>query len=174
MKKDLRDVSFKNYIILSAIIVVTLLLLYYFYVWVDVYKESKINIPIMDKYMDVINYNELDNYLVENPNAMLYVSVLDNEEIRRFEKDLKNQFEEKKINNKLLYLNITSLLADKNVVNEMKNKYRVNNLSMVDVPSILVFSLGELKSIYNIRDNKYNVENVVDFINGINMDVKGL
>lgn len=174
MKKDLRDVPFKNYIILSVIIVVTLLLLYYFYVWVDVYKDSKINIPIMDKYMDVINYNELDNYLVENPDTILYVSILDNEEIRKFEKELKNQFKEKKINNKLLYLDITSLLSNKSIVNEMKNKYYVNNLSMVDVPSILVFSLGELKSIYSIRDNKYNVDNTVKFINGINMNTKGL
>ena len=86
MKEELRKVPVKNYIILGIVITVTMLVLYYFYMWVDVYKESKINIPIMDKYMTVINYNELDNYLVENPNTILYVSVLDNEEIRTFEK----------------------------------------------------------------------------------------
>ena len=75
---------------------------------------------------------------------------------------------------KLLYLNITSLLSDKNIMDEMKNKYYVNNLSIVDVPSILVFSLGNLKSIYSIRDNKYNVDNTVEFINSINMNTKGL
>ena len=52
--------------------------------WVDVYKESKINIPILDKYMTVINYNELDNYIVENPNTIVYVSILEDENIRKF------------------------------------------------------------------------------------------
>ena len=60
--------------------------------WVDVYKESKINIPIMDRYMSVINYNELDNYIVENPDTIVYVSVLENEKIREFEKQLKNKY----------------------------------------------------------------------------------
>ena len=92
--------------------IVTLLLLYYFYMWVDIYKESKINIPIMDKYMNVINSNELENYLVENPNAILYVSMLDNEEIRSFEKKFKNEFKNKKVNNEVLYMNLTTELND--------------------------------------------------------------
>ena len=32
--------------------------------------------------MTVINYNELDNYLVENPNTIVYVSVLEDETMR--------------------------------------------------------------------------------------------
>ena len=172
MNKELRSVPTRNYIILGIILAVTLLLLNYFYVWVDVYKESRINIPILDKYMDSINYNELDNYLVENPDAIIYVSILDNEEIREFEKEFKDEFKERNVNNKLLYLNITSLLSDKNIVNEMRNKYYVNNLSIVDVPSILVFSSGELQSIYNISNNKYDVSAAVEFINNLNVDKK--
>jgi len=110
--KEIRKVPLKNYIILGVVMIVTLLLLYYFYMWVDIYKESKINIPIMDKYMNVINSNELENYLVENPNAILYVSMLDNEEIRSFEKKFKNEFKNKKVNNEVLYMNLTTELND--------------------------------------------------------------
>lgn len=93
MKNDeLRKIPTKNYIILGMVILVTLFILYYFYMWVDVYKESKINIPIMDKYMTVINYNELDNYVVENPNTIVYVSVLEDDKIREFEKQFKNKY----------------------------------------------------------------------------------
>ena len=134
LNKEIRKVPFKNYIILGVVMVVTILLLYYFYMWVDIYKESKINIPIMDKYMNVINYNELDNYLVENPNTILYVSILDNEEIRTFEKKFKNEFKNKKINNELLYMNLTVELSDKNISNELENKYYIKDLSIVDVP----------------------------------------
>ena len=30
--------------------------------WVNIYNESKINKPILDKYLDIINYNELNDY----------------------------------------------------------------------------------------------------------------
>ena len=101
-KSELRKIPMKNYIILGVVILVTMLILYYFYMWVDVYKESKINIPIMDKYMNVINYNELDNYIVENPDTIVYVSVLEDENIREFEKKFKIKYKNNQINNELL------------------------------------------------------------------------
>ena len=87
MNKEKRVIPFKNYIILLVIIVVSLLLVRYFYMWFDAYNDTKLNMPILDKYMEVINYNELDNYLIENPNTIIYVSVLENSEIRDFEKN---------------------------------------------------------------------------------------
>ena len=174
MDKEIRKIPVKNYVVLGIVIIITLLLLCYFYMWVDAYKESKINIPIMDRYMNVINYNELDNYLIENPNAIIYVSILDNEEIREFEKGFKDEFKNKKINNEMLYMNITSLLNDKKILDDIDSKYYINDLSMTDVPCILVFSSGMLKSIYSISDNAYNVESVVEFINGFTMNAKGI
>ena len=145
-----KKISIKNYIILGVVILVTLLILYYFYLWVDVYKESKINIPILDKYMTVINYNELDNYVVENPNTIVYVSVLEDEKIREFEKQLKNKYKNDEIMNEVLYMNITDDLMNKNIKNEMISKYSVNSLNITNVPCVLVFNNGVLSSIYNV------------------------
>ena len=47
--------------------------------------------------MRVINYNELENYVVENPNTVVYVSILEDEDIREFEKKLKNKYKNKDI-----------------------------------------------------------------------------
>ena len=121
-KDDLRKVPVKNYVILGVVIVVTMLILYYFYLWVDVYKDSKINIPIMDKYMTVINYNELEDYVVENPNTIVYVSVLENENIREFEKKFKNKYKIKAVNRDLLYMNITE---------DIKNKITSNTVGLI-------------------------------------------
>ena len=62
----------------------------------------------------------------------------------------------------------------KKVMGELENKYYINDLSIVDVPSILVFSMGELKTIYNIADNNYDVIETVKFINGFSMGERGL
>ena len=171
MKKDeLRKIPVKNYIILGAVIVVTIFLLYYFYMWVDVYKESKVNIPIMDKYMAVINYNELDNYVVENPDTIVYVSVLENDEIREFEKKFKSKYKNDLIDNDILYMNVTEDISDKSVKDGMVSKYFVNGLNITDVPCVLVFKNGILKSIYSVKDNDYDIDRFTIYINNIDMD----
>ena len=171
MKKDeLRKIPVKNYIILGAVIVVTIFLLYYFYMWVDVYKESKVNIPIMDKYMAVINYNELDNYVVENPDTIVYVSVLENDEIREFEKKFKSKYKNDLIDNDILYMNVTEDISDKSVKDGMVSKYFINGLNITDVPCVLVFKNGILKSIYSVKDNDYDIDRFTIYINNIDMD----
>jgi len=168
MKNDgLKKIPIKNYVILGVVVVVTLFILYYFYMWVDVYKESKINIPIMDKYMTVINYNELDNYVVENPNTIVYVSVLEDEEIREFEKKLKDKYKSNQIDNEVLYMNITNDIENKDIKKDMISKYSLNDLDITDVPCVLVFNEGILKSIYNVSDNAYDVDRFVIYINNV-------
>lgn len=165
----LRKIPVKNYIILGVVIVITMLILYYFYCWVDVYKESKINISILDKYMSVINYNELDNYLVENPDTIVYVSVLEDEDIRIFEKKFKNKYKNNEIDNEVLYMNITDDLKDKNIRDEIDSKYYLNNYKMSDVPCVLVFENGELSSVYSVRDNEYDIDRFLIYLNNIRL-----
>ena len=115
--KELRVIPKKNYIILGIVIIVTLCLLYYFYMWFDAYNETRLNKPILNKYMEIINYNEIDNYIVENPNTVIYVSVLENESIRNFEKKVKNSFRDNDIDIEILYLDMTENIKDKEVNN---------------------------------------------------------
>ena len=166
----LRKIPKKNYVILGVVILFTMFLLYYFYMWVDVYKESKINIPIMDKYMSVINYNELDNYIVENPNTIVYVSVLENEEIREFEKKFKNKYKNKEIDNEVLYMNVTSEFKDSDIKKEIKSKYSLGNVDVTDVPCILVFYDGVVSSIYSVEDNDYDINKLMVYINNIELE----
>ena len=160
----------KNYIILGIVILATMLILYYFYMWIDVYKESKINIPIMDKYMSVINYNELDNYIVENPDTIVYVSVLEDENIREFEKKFKSKYKNNQIDNEVLYMNITEDIKNNNLKNDMIDKYAVNNLNITNVPLIMVFEDGILNSIYSISDNEYDIDKLVVYINNLELE----
>ena len=172
MKDELRKIPFKNYVFLGVVLLVSMLILYYFYLWVDAYNESKLNKPIMNKYMDVINYNELDTYLIENPDTIIYVSILENKEIRDFEKNFKKLFKKKKINNDILYLDITEDIKNEDINNELNNKYMINSVSILDVPVIIVIENGNVKSIYSISENNYDVDKVKTFINGIKFEEK--
>lgn len=172
-KDELRVIPKKNYIILGVVIIVTLFILYYFLMWIDVYNETKLNKPILDKYMEVINYNELSDYLVENPNTIIYVSVLEDKEIREFEKKVKVLFKKHEIDKEILYMDITTDLNNKEIKNEMINKYNFGNYNITNVPLVIVFENGIVKNIFSAFNNEYNIDSFKIFINDTTFTSEG-
>ena len=172
MKFEKKEVPIKNYISLSIIILVTLLLVFYFYLWYLTYEESKLNNQIMDRYLQVINYNELSDYITENKNAYIYVSVLENKEIRDFELEFKSKIIEKSLKNELLYLDLTEIYNDSNLLKQAEKEYKINDKKISDIPCILVFEDGILTKIYDIEENDYDVEHIEQFLQeeGVKID----
>lgn len=165
MKKNLRGVPVKNYIYLSLIILVTILLVFYFYLWYLTYKESKLNNQIMDRYLQVINYNELSDYLTENKNAYVYVSVLEDQEIRNFELEFKTtMIMDNSLKKEILYLDLTDVYNNNNLISKANKDYQVGGKNISNVPCILVFKEGVLKEIYDIKENNYEIENLKEFL----------
>ena len=102
--------------------------------WNNAYEESKLNTTIMDKYLQVINYNELNNYLIENKDAVIYISVLEDQKIRNFERKFKSIIVNNSLNSDILYLDLTSELKNNNTKKEIdKNlSYDMNNYVYLD------------------------------------------
>ena len=100
----MREIPKKNYFILFIVIVLSLLIAFYFRKWYKAYEDSYLSKSIVGNYLFQINYKELDNYLVENQSAIIYVSKVGNEKIRNFEKKFikTNYQEEYEYNIKLL------------------------------------------------------------------------
>ena len=159
---EMRVIPKKNYVILGIVIIVTFLLLYYLYMWYDAYKETKLNVKILDNYLEVINYNELDNYLVENPESIIYFSVLENEKIREFEKKFKKVLKNNEISSKVLYMDLTEELKNKKTSEELINKYSINK---DNVPIILYFYNEKISSRYSVRENNYDIDAMKNVIN---------
>lgn len=154
MKKE-KEIPFKNYIILAVILIFTILLVVYLFNWQSIYQKNKLQEPILDKYLMVINYNELDDYLVENKEAIVYVSVLNDEKIRMFENKFKNLIIKNDLNNKVLYLNLTNESV------EINKKY-LSNLS--EVPTLIIFDEGKVVENYSIKDNNYDIKAFEKFL----------
>lgn len=163
-KNNGREIPLKNYIILGLVVLLTLGLVYYFYLWYITYEESKLNETIMDRYLEVINYNELNDYIVENRNAMIYTSVLEDNNIRKFEIKFKNIVVKNALKDKILYMDMTDIFKDKIKYTELRNSYQINNYNITNVPCILVFKDAKLVDIYSIKDNDYNTDNVLNYI----------
>jgi hypothetical protein len=95
------------------------------------------------------------------------VSVLEDENIREFEKKFKVKYKNNQIDNEVLYMNITDDIKNNNLKNEMISKYSVNTLNITNVPLIMVFEDGVLNSIYSISDNSYDIDKLVVYINNV-------
>ena len=154
MKKE-KEIPLKNYILLSIVLILTIVVVIYFFLWKNTYEKSKLQTPILDDYLLVINYNELNNYLVENKDAIIYISKLNNENIRLFENKFKNIINKNNLNNKILYLDLTEELKETNIVKKINKKY---GKEMTEVPTIVIIKDGKISSSYNIKENKYNIK----------------
>ena len=159
MKNDkLRKVPLKNYIYLFLILLGSILMLLYIYSWYETYNENKLHTSIMDNYLTVINYNELDNYIIENKDAIIYVSILGSEKISRFEAKFKNDIVKNSLKNEILYLDLTN----ENINNVTKNLQIEQNF-----PYLVVYTNGNITDTYNIKENKYSSKKTLKYLNRI-------
>lgn len=159
LKKDkTKKIPVKNYIYLSIIVIASIFIIFYLYRWYDTYRESKLNISIMNNYLSVINYNELDDYIIENKNAIIYVSKLGDEKINKFEKSFKNMVVENDLRNSMLYLDVTNDNFD-----VVKEKLQINT----SLPCIVVYTNGKITDVYSITNNNYDMKKLNKYLNRI-------
>lgn len=158
-----RKIPLKNYILLAVTLIITIVLVIYFYMWKKTYEENKINSVVMDKYIQEINYNELNDYLIENKNTVIYSSVVGNTKTKKFEEKLGKLIEDNSLSNSIIYLNLTDELKDKNIKKEILENYKELNNNIKD-PSIIIFSNNKITSIYNIKDNNYDIDNLKKYL----------
>ena len=154
----MREIPKKNYFILFIVIVLSLLIAFYFRKWYKAYEDSYLSKSIVGNYLFEINYKELDNYLVENQSAIIYVSKVGNEKIRNFEKKFINAINQNDLKNKILYLDLSNYKGDTN------DKYTINDINITSVPNISVFENGKLDDIYVIDVDGYNMEKIISYL----------
>ena len=157
-----KDIPKKNYFILGIILIISCILVYYINAWYSLYQyEKRGNSPIT-AYMEIINYNEVENYIEENSDAIIYISKSNNLKIRKFEEDNEKLFKKLELNYNILYMDA------KDVNKDLKIKYNVN-----EYPTILFFKNKRLVNKYVLElDNiNYNdIKNIIDYSNGENND----
>ena len=153
-----RIIPKKNYLYLAIIIIVSLLIVLYALKWYNTYNESKLYTGILNEYLQVINYNELDDYIIENKDAVIYVSILGNEEIRNFEKKFKNTIIDNNLRNNILYLDITNENQEK-----VKNTLQIEN----NLPYLVVYTNGKITDVYSISSKNYNIKKILKYLNRI-------
>lgn len=138
----------KNKKIRNFIIVIILLVL--FTISLILVLKEKHN-SILLEIMPEIKYEELDNYLFDNNESIIYIG--NNDIDKKFEKELKEYI----INNNI---NIIYMYVNNKNINNLKNDYSINNIY---VPNIIIFKDKKIKDILYTNKSNLKLENVISF-----------
>lgn len=155
---SLKRIPFKNYVILFCVFVGSITLIIYLYLWYGTYEKEKYNSSVVTEYLNVIHYNELDDYLMENRDAIIYFSVFNDKEVYNFEKKFKRFIIKNSLSGNMLYLNVTNELNVNKLQKEIKNEY------CSDIPCIIIFENGTIKSAFSIKNSNYDLSLLKDFL----------
>ena len=131
-------------------------IVYYLYLWFLEYDSNKDNKSIIINNMQVINDNELDTYLIENKDAIIYISNADKSKTRSFDRKFNKLILQYNISKKILYLNVD------------KNNFVMSNAT-ISVPSIVIYENQKIKDSYDIDKNNYNISELKQYLtdNGV-------
>lgn len=144
-------VPFKNYIYLLLVVLISIGFVYYFYLWFVEYDSNSDYRAVLSDTMQVINDNELDSYLVENKDAIIYCSVTNESKIRQFDKKVKRLVNNYNVGNKILYLDLTN------------KKAKIVFGKDINIPAVVVYKNGNIIDAYSVRDDNYNIHLLEDY-----------
>ena len=144
----------KKYIILIVIFVVTGFLTLYCCKCYQVYNDYKKEIPVIrDTLSSEIMYNDLDHYIVENPNTIIYLCTSNDDNCRGFEKKFSKYVKKNEMNDVIVYLNLTGI-DQESFVNEFNDKYKFKVKLTTKYPAFISFRDGEVVALLQGNENK--------------------
>ena len=145
----MREIPKKNYIIMFIIVVSVVLLTH---ISCNIYNTKYRKTSILTSYLSEIKMKDLDTYLMEKPNSIIYIS----------SNSVTNNEQELKLKDKLIELNITDYIVYLNIDNK-------DNLKKFNQKFNSNIKIDKLPIIVIIEDNKITKEYSVDSVDLIEM-----
>lgn len=161
-----RNIPRKNYLIVVLMAIVVAALVLYL---AKLYTNSNIDQKhsLMSNYLSNVTIQELDNYLLENPNIIIYWA--DNEELsnNRLENDLKKYLIEHDLQRNIIFINTHDLtvdeinnVADKYLNSELKNK----NIKLETIPNLLWVEDGKIVDVLYTYEQSMDMDNIKEYL----------
>lgn len=155
-KKNVKKNSTKNYFIAFLIIILAILLTVYIFQWFKVYEKKEMPSPLTG-FCNELQYNELENSLVETPNTyFIYISYTDNKDAYRLEKQVKRIIVDNELQNKIYYLNVTHEKNNDNFINDLNEKLKLNDQKVKQIPTIIYYNNGTVEEIIDSQNKMFN------------------
>ena len=149
MSKQTKKIETKNYIILLVIVAITIFAVFYMR---NLYIVSKVYYSDNSVMLDVVkevDQNELQNYIIENPKIVLYVSDSQNQDTKKFEKTFKNIIVSEGIEDEILYLDANNIDSSnlKQMLKELATENIKNNIETNSIATMYIIENGNVTNV---------------------------
>lgn len=142
-----KKIPTKNYVVLAVIVLITVTCVFYARSWYITTKEYYAKNSVMLDIVNEIHPEEINNYTLENPKFILYISSGQNGEIKNFEKSFKKVVSKEGLQSSILYLNSDTANTEdlKKILNKAAANDKIKNkINSSDLVSMYVFENGKI------------------------------
>lgn len=139
--------KYKNYILLAVLLVVTVFLTFFLS---NLYKSRNNVVSDFYGYCNKINSNEFDEFIMENPDSIIYIGDKNDLDFKEQESALKDEIEKKGLKNKIVYLEKSTL--SKKFLSSLKSKYG-KSIDKKKTPVLLVVVDKKINKVVYLEDN---------------------
>lgn len=162
----MRQIPKKNYIILFGLSIGTVILLIYVSSLYKSYQFSKDKNYEIQSVLSTITMSDVDNYIQENPNIVLYISNSDNESVNSFETEFKKYIKDNDLSHEIVYLNTTGITNDdfNKIANYYNDAYKVMSINLLGTSNLLFFEDGKIEDIMYLSNKDINIADVKIFL----------
>lgn len=155
-KEEQKKEYIKNFCILLGICIFTILIALFIRNWYHSYNDVLNNNQVMSATIKKVNDVELYNYLLENPDSLVYVTDL-NSKNKSFEKKLNNYLNDFALTDVIILFDISNKKDLKTFYEEFNNNY-MYTVSLSEIPAFIVFQDGKVSEI--ISGDNLTVDNI--------------
>lgn len=163
----MRQIKFKNYIILAVIIILTVIAVL---ALKKIYENNQEYEAKTNDRLDIlyeVKEDDLGSYLVENRDIVIYISNAKQEDIESFENEFKNYIAENELSKGIVYLNLD--MVSSNFYNNLENKYLVDYLKgnkdiIEEQENLLIVEEGKIKAILYERKTSISMNDIKKFL----------
>lgn len=129
------------------------------------YSEGKINSSYISNHVANIQYNELQNAMLEfSSDTFLYISYTGNSEIRDFEVKLKKVLRDNSLIDNMVYLNITGQLENEDYLDNINKILDLKDIKISKVPAIIYFKDNQVIEIIDSNNSIIDVGKFVQLL----------
>ena len=154
----------KNYILLIVLFGSCIFLTMYFCKWYNVYKEYERETPIIRGSLLEITSSDLEHYVVDTPEAIVYLCTANDDVCRSFEKDFKKFVQRNNLVDYITYLNLTGV-DNELFIKDFNAKYDYKIKLNGHYPAFVAFQDGKVVSILQgSKNKKITISKVQNFL----------
>lgn len=172
MENKARTIPRKNYILAGIICVLTIIIASYLAFWYKSNKEYNENNSIMTGYLLEIGEDEvilnLTNYVLDNPNTILYMSYGNDATVKDFEKEFKNVINEYNIKASFIYIDL-NMISNKKFSSELKDTFFSEELinkgiEVLKQPNLFIFEDGKIIDVLYSAKQQINIDDIKRYL----------